>query len=43
LQREREEKRREEEEMGSLAEICLNFEKFKVCPSGGDDWLRSDF
>jgi hypothetical protein len=30
LKREREEKRREEEEMGSLAEIQLNFEKFKV-------------
>jgi hypothetical protein len=30
LQREREEKRKEEEEMGSLAEIRLNFEKFKV-------------
>jgi hypothetical protein len=30
LKREREEKRREEEEMGSLAKIRLNFEKFKV-------------
>jgi hypothetical protein len=28
--KEREERRREEEEMGCLAEIHLNFEKFKV-------------
>jgi hypothetical protein len=30
LQRKKEERRRKEEEVVNLAEICLNFEKFKV-------------
>jgi hypothetical protein len=44
LQREKEERRRkEEEEMANLAEIHLNFKRSNFGPSGGDDWLRSDF
>jgi hypothetical protein len=37
-----EETREEEEEKGHLANIHLNFEKFKPGPRGGGGLLRSD-
>jgi hypothetical protein len=43
LQREREEKRRDEEEMGSVAEFDSILKSSKFGPSGVDDGLRSDF
>jgi hypothetical protein len=39
----KEERRGKEEDVVNLAKIHLNLKSSKFDPSGGDDWLRSDF